>query len=442
MPAGGYLLDRFVITLDSTNHVFDLAARAWLPFNALKYPIFFHEYSHYLQNISTLSGFSDFSTELDLWWLFRETVDRNTLGSAGSATLQVPRGNWISLYQALWQTSAGSVDPAQGPRPDIIQFTITNVQLNSICLPLPNGNAVRSNMLIHGTALDGSTGVGSAIDFKFGTTAITEGLAGLLQEQLKTKWGGGPTILPIFPYDMLRSVGAYIAQGIDDYSLAMLATLSLQSNNPAELLHGMLEGWAKDPDVPNRLTNIVQTVVPRTSQAIATILGTDIPRLRATFTGKGEIGKGVVIILDRFQDALTHRLQNPFFDIEAAFNQGPPDAALRRLVNRHEPCLLLQKGGHQAEDELIEFGPVANSDALSVLHCAFEFYFAHLAGPAFVDTAQAQHQPCPFFGCCNVSLRVHAPALCQTTPWESPAWSGWASAGRCWYARGVASSAT
>lgn len=444
MPAGGYLLDRFLITLDQGNHVINSATNSFqLPIDPQKFSIFFHEYSHYLQNISTLSGFSHFSTELDLWWLFRETVDRNTLVSAGSGILSAQRRGWIQLYTTLWQTSLGSIYPVQGPLPNAAQFTVRTFHVQATNVPLVNGIATRSLLEIHGTAVDGTTGHPIPVTFQFGTDALTEGLAALLQEKLALGLGGQAPILPVFPYEVLRSLASHIAAGIDEYSLAMLATLALQSNDPVQALHGMLLQWANDPDVPNRLANIVAIEVPDTTAKITTILLTDIPRLRGAFTGAGEIGRGIVTVIGRFEDALKHRVQYPFFDIDAAFSPGPGARVPFALLNRHPACLVLQESSNQAPDELFEFGPpaAAQTDALSVLHSAFQFYFAHLRVTTFAPTGQIQTQICPFFSSCQLPLRNRDPQICQTKPWDGPHWQGWGGPDRCWYSRGVASSA-
>jgi len=71
----GYLPEKLIIRLGTEIRIVDSTGSP-VPFpTPAAFAVFMHEYMHYLHNISTVCGLSGFMNTLELWRLFRRTID-------------------------------------------------------------------------------------------------------------------------------------------------------------------------------------------------------------------------------------------------------------------------------------------------------------------------------------------------------------------------------
>src|SRR5690242_20263499 len=106
---GEYAPDRFMISLGPNAAFVDRSTLAPLPLDATCVSVLFHEYLHYLQNITTPAGYHSFRRALEVWRLFRETVGPGGT-SAGSASLTSERAEWVAQYLAVGDAFNGEVE--------------------------------------------------------------------------------------------------------------------------------------------------------------------------------------------------------------------------------------------------------------------------------------------------------------------------------------------
>jgi hypothetical protein len=90
----GYLPQAMIIRMSAALPVYDHSG------NVLHFPtptafgFFFHEYVHFLHNISTISGIAAFVNTVELWRCFRSTVRSDGAG-IGSGTLPTDRAQHL-----------------------------------------------------------------------------------------------------------------------------------------------------------------------------------------------------------------------------------------------------------------------------------------------------------------------------------------------------------
>src|SRR6266436_5318677 len=119
----GYLPQAMIIRMSAALPVYDHSS------NALQFPtpaasgVLFHEYIHFLHNISTISGGAAFINTVELWRCFRPTV-RPDGASIGSGTLPADRLQHLRTLLSYLAATRRNNAPASGQiqRPDSIKL--------------------------------------------------------------------------------------------------------------------------------------------------------------------------------------------------------------------------------------------------------------------------------------------------------------------------------
>src|SRR5258708_30919327 len=147
---GTYAPDRFLITLPAA---FGIVNPSDLTLNELdndQLSVLFHEYVHYLQNIATPAGFHSFHRALDLYRLFRETVNPDCT-SAGSKVMPEERQIWVRQYLSLADAFDGEVEP-EWSAPDFVpdSFAIEACETTVREMPLQSTFASVTEVIVTG----------------------------------------------------------------------------------------------------------------------------------------------------------------------------------------------------------------------------------------------------------------------------------------------------
>ena len=107
-----YLPESMLIKVGPELQLFPDANREGGIRNASAFGYFFHEYAHYLHNISTLSGIVVFINTIGLWRCFRLTFDESGF-SGGSAHVDAAKKEHLSTLMSYGRrtTAARSSPP-------------------------------------------------------------------------------------------------------------------------------------------------------------------------------------------------------------------------------------------------------------------------------------------------------------------------------------------
>ena len=95
-----YLPESMLITLSPAVSLLDSSGNLVGFRNPLSFSYFFHEYVHYLHNISTVSGIATFINTIELWRTFRVTID-DTGQSRGAAALSSSQQDHLATLRAV-----------------------------------------------------------------------------------------------------------------------------------------------------------------------------------------------------------------------------------------------------------------------------------------------------------------------------------------------------
>lgn len=288
---GTYAPERFLITLPPEFGIVDLADMALNRMDEDGLSVLFHEYVHYLQNISTPAGFHAFYRALELWRFFRETVGPGCT-SAGSSNLAAERQIWIEQYLALSDAFDGDIDFERNSpdfQPDKIVIESCDAQKTE--RPLGALQTTVTDVELSGWAMSGDEKE-EQFSYAFGAIAVMEGIAFELDQIVGAgeKAEKAPQPAPTLPYHALREVAALKVPGIETDVTLRLGCLSLLSNDPAGALIDLLERYGQLIGTGMSRDRAVRHIYDEAESVrllIDAIVNTDIPRLECVFANAG-----------------------------------------------------------------------------------------------------------------------------------------------------------
>jgi hypothetical protein len=438
-----YLPESMLITLSPAVSLLDSAGNLVGFSNPLSFSYFFHEYVHYLHNISTVSGIGAFINTVELWRTFRITIDDTGL-SEGSAALSRSQQDHLATLRAVLNGTRGSNPPATN---------ITNptkLRINSIrpeaIAKSQQGDLV--TVLICDAEVSDSSNTESCV-VQLGTLELLEGVAWLLEK--RAAQAVDPTVAisepPVFPYRVVEAAIDHAVPGLSEEAIICCVLSALQSTDAPDAFLQLLDiaktGVAQGDPVGALRRATVEALHQNQAQ-----IESVFARLENEFNGSGIFASTMQQVVGTARAALQRRLVDPFFEFTLIEEMKTTPDAFANAIERIAPCASLQQrpGGDDdvMRDLLLTFAPQPKAGGLDieagqrVMHCIFHFIRCHRSREGFVQTSSAPSLPCPFYTCCNLQLRQSDPAICKCTPWKSADWHQWdAEKGACWYGTGV-----
>jgi hypothetical protein len=449
---GTYAPDRFRITLGPEVPIVDATTLRLLPLDNDRLSVLFHEYAHYLQNIATPAGYHSFRKALDLWRLFKETVDPDG-SSRGSDALAPEKADWVSQFLAITRAFDGQVEPDLPKHVEAVSFTIAGVARSALTFQLGPATSLISDVQLTGEIKDKA---GSKLPFEYhlGAIAVMEGVAHELDQIVARGVTGSdsPTYQPPpFPYHVLRKFILHLLPAADTVTILRLGCLSLLSNDPAGALSDLCDfvgsKVAKKISFSAAMDDIFKTSTQIHALTDHAILAVDIPEHDSAFCNAGTLGLAVLHVNERFRRYLAARKINPFLELLALTENGNVDYdGIRRLFEQIPPCAVLQEStgsDNTLGRDLLwasDDSGFALRDEMAVLHSALHLMLSHLGKDSILETKYIDPCQCPFYTCCSLSLRRKNPGICKRKPWEAAHWPGWPDGERCWYGAAVLAS--
>lgn len=452
---GAYYPDAFSIRIESDPPLINPATLAMRTDDAEDFSTFVHEYWHYLQNLTTVAGFSSFESFHDLAARFHETLVQNADGtSVGSAALAGAHGQAVEELLEIMKARQGNDCPDEIDPQDVDTFEVVGVTIDDYALTR-NGQQVLLGRVRLAMRVRLDDGTETDVEMLFGQLCVEEGIAYEIDRMVA---GGGPGTpaadnAPAFPYFVLRELAqAHSAVDIHRIDLVALGTLALLTTDPAANFLDMLDDFGArriaGETAAQAFDGIWQALRPHSEQVINLIIDHDLPSIVAAYQGRGLLEHATEYLAENYTNLLRRRLQDPFFDIHPFANNNLNRPALEQLFHQTLPCDTIQSlpgDGHVVtRDLLVTFGVPPErwarlgyrpSDFLRTLECQVDYLFAHLSNSGFLASADAESR-CPFYTVCGLPLRRNHPAVCWEEPWRAfdPA-----QPHHCWYGTAVAS---
>ncbi len=443
---GSYAPNRFLITVDSS-HKIATAGGMPLRMSRKELSVFFHEYMHYLQNISTVIGLHEFICSYDMWRLFRETFDK-AQGCRGTKALPRQRRSWVKEIQDAGALRDGRTLSTPPARHTAVSFRIGGVSSSLVSKPFCGSSVEAHQVTLSGDVLY-PRGQPKQCTYQLGLIAIQESVAFELDQMVARTAGSTapqPHDAPVFPYKLLRSLRDYYEPSLTTMMLIKLATIAQQTNDPAGVLIDCLgqikQKVANGSTVASAFLDVQKFWHPQARRYLAAALQ-DVQTYSATITNGVYIKEAIRIICATFQSSLTARQADLYFDLAPFDSRGQCDfKKLQALIQKHKPCLVLQEGDGDetvvGRDTLFAFSPLPKRGidpeaALRTFHSALYLMLIHSPKRGFTPTHPSVAGTCPFFTSCRLPLRRNDPDICQYTPWDAASWAGWKAGLSCNY---------
>lgn len=421
----------------------DLGGSGAFP-TASAFGYFFHEYTHFLHNISTVSGIAAFINTVELWRCFRRTVDRSGY-SAGSATCDADRRRHLQTLIAYLTAARRNNRPPLTTIVSPVSITITSLT-EDIDVQGPNQNLL--SVLTCDVNVSDQSGRTEEVKVRVGTLELLESAAWLLERRMVIALNPQETISspPIFPYRVVEAVAHHAARGLEEEGILVCILTALQSSDAPQALKAVFEiadlalrnGNDPVPTLRQIAINNMHQCAAQLDQAFAT--------LEKEFSNDGVLARAIRRVIGAARRGFELRRADPIFEFRTIERIRSSSGSLADVIRSIPSCAILQirYGGEDqiGRDILGSFLPNVDEygqdpeGGLRTVHSAFDYIGRHRTETDLTNTQHARPGRCPFYTCCNLPLRKQQPNVCQSRPWESADWPEW-EGGACWYGTGV-----
>lgn len=441
----GYLPEKLIIRLGTEIRIVDSTGSP-VPFpTPAAFAVFMHEYMHYLHNISTVCGLSGFMNTLELWRLFRRTIDPMGF-SVGSS--QLDGATQEHLERLLHVLVAG-----RSVHQPSLRTVATPVSVEILSATLEEKVEDHRGVLLSTFACEAEVrddrGTAERCRIEIGIAEIMEAAAWLLERRLASALApdAAESPVPVFPYKLVSALAEHLLPEIAEETVLACILAALQSSDPADGLQQILRIAKKATDEGRDPLNATRSAAAEIVTTNESTLRQCLSRIEAEFAGNGIMAIAIRTILSAARDALARRRSNPFFEIELVDDLAACRLGIDTLMTQLPSCAVLQRNAgpdHELRRDLLAaFRPLNGDgsdpeDGLRVTHAVFDFMGRHTGTGALMATESLPPRQCPFYTCCDLRLRMVEPAICSCSPWRAADWHAWDHQGRCWYGTAVA----
>jgi len=448
--AGTYNPNHFLITLDHESRFINLNLPSKVDNQHLH--VFLHEYWHYLQNISTLSGYKAFDFTQHILPIFSKTLMTMKNGiSAGSSLLNADDKKSLETLLNLQVCLDGEGAPTDDMLNDYeVDFAIDKIEVINDERML-YGRKVPNHFLRLDCICSWPNGRTNKETMHLGSWAIEESIAYIVSKQIYAldKRQSDDLELPVFPYRVVEKLFDYILGPREQQWMvdSALATMALLTTHPGVDILQLAEAYKteiKSESPPEALRKVKAKHKGSMSSIVKTVQNKELPSLRRMHKGRGYSEGAINYIADVFSKAFNLRMSNPLFDIETVLPNVRMNALLA-MQKAYPPCDVLQRNSEHDDslprDTIFSFSPsvkgiLGPSDYIRSLHAQQDYMFAHLnMDGSFKKSSQCQPHMCPYYFCCTLDPRRNESKICLTSPWLAYDPTGNES---CWYTNGVA----
>lgn len=419
-PLATYLPESQIITLKKDMGCFqDPDNLEGFP-NIQSLSVFFHEWIHFLHNVSTTNGLVGFSQQIVLWSNFRWSINEKGHCIGSMHRDDVESENNLRIIRHLFSR----VKSGKGSIPGYIN---------------PNDISLHSYELKNGVTTNGYWEVSSKIACKFmsqgaifdveiGILEIIESVAYMLETRLVEKMDGTPLPSPIIPYQLVYILSKGISPKLkkDEIICAMLT--ALQNNDPAAMLLVTLE------EIKNRKRkkrqSILNDIAVRNIMEFKDSISEQLNQIESLFPVDEPMGDFVKLTIKRLKRNIKARIKKPFFELSIVEHTAKNPNYLNECIRKYGGCALISErhgdDNDVGRDVIYEFMLNEHKDdyseGLQIARSSFHFLNTHLdySTGGFVSSASITCSfKCPFFTTCEVELRKNMPDICANEPWLS-----------------------
>ena len=420
-----YLPDRQIITFSKEMLVFS----GNMPNGKFQDPqevsYFFHEWLHYLHNVSTIHGISAFSSLIGLWNAFRFTTDKLGFGHGefnGTSTEILKTQTYTKI---LSTTRRPTGSPSTGSTL-VERFRIV------ACSPTGDVDGVPDQLDL---IVEESNEAGDNVRYQkmFGPTEILESVAYLLESRLLVDaFGQDQSLAPAFPYHALTLLARNVAPSLSEREILLCGLTSLQSTFPVDAVFQLLNVCDRLKGSGEDVNTVLERFSIQNLQEHAAKVRAGLDEISAMFPSDTGIAQAVKSTASYMRANLDVRLTKPFFELELIEDirmAGPGGfhKLMDRFLEKYGICSCRQEQDGLAtdigRDILFNFAIVSKDDKLNesrlILLASFDHLIGHLMRDGTFQHTEAVKRRCPFYTSCIESTRQDHPDDCGNRPWRA-----------------------
>lgn len=442
---GKFAPDTMLITMYPKHALVDNDDRA-LSLDLRGTSYLFHEWIHYIHNVSTVHGASCFLTVVSYWNDFRFTMLRGN-ESQGSDVLDDGHKASLEKQQKLLATGRG---PSGKTLPPGVRVKNCRVLCANAGAVDEDGIEASANLIVEvcrrRTRRSRRT---KTYDIAFSATDLLESIAYMLEARFLWSLNReSPLKVAVDPYQTLFLIGRAIAPLLSKHEILICGIASLQWTAPVGKVLSLLKMCNEWKLSKVSIEASLAQMVTSHLKAERAVLDKWLMSIETMFPVDGPLARAVLEVLSYLRANLNHRRSAPFFElrlIEQLRAAGVVGfrACMSELMQLHGICSVEQVR-HGPDDKVgrdvpLEFsvmsGDAVKTEGRRVMIASFEFAMGHLQdGGEIRKTLAMRSTKCPFYASCTLPERIEQPMVCKRTPWDSLKWN--ASSG-CWYRAGA-----
>lgn len=441
-----YMPDRQLITFSQDIKILpkvEASKKTTLSLDIRETSYFFHEWMHYLHNISTLHGIGAFVALAEIWSAFRFTTD--SLGiSSGQINHTDPESFQVKSLIAIIAAARKSMN-LKLPR----DIAPGDVSVKAFAEKNASESVVATQLEIS-IVLKNKLGDQTTSTMTLGPGELLESVAFLLEKRFLERLAGLQTEqFPVVPYHVLTIFAHHIDPSLTEEDVLLCGLFSLQFTSPVSDLENILRKCASIDSGSGKRRQYLEKLVIEHMTLYESEYQEWLNRLDRMFPLEKSMGRAVIETIRYMRKNLLTRKERPFFEldfIEEMHHKGASHfhEIMNRLMTTHGMCAGKQEHPGLIDeierDQLFDFTITGQDEELRtarrVMLASFEYVLRHISNDnnGFLDTKYAKNFPCPFYTSCNLQVRHNKPEICKTQPWRTLEFS---ADNLCWYAEGV-----
>lgn len=401
-------------------------------------PALFHEFLHYLHEVSTVIGNASMGLSLTMKACFTSWLDRdlNSARSEGMAAANVR----IDEYAKAWTT----MSVIDGTDQQVISGKMDGVLGYQLITQPTEFSSDQGYQLMPIEVpkikfIDRYQGLEYHHELFFGKFYLYEGLAYELDRIVDKQYYKRKSINDVYKmteYTVLRQFAKHLFKNITKESYLSLAVMSLQYLNSGEmfiiLAKEVKENAAKGIDQKTSIKNIKARVSALLIESRAAFFEAQDEYV-ILYAGRPELQQAFRFITEENKRLYQERIKNPCFEIDLIFTGN-----FRDLLDKLQICDYMYEfkdDDKYMRDFLGTTLDEETSQALKALIAYDDYYYRH--NGLSTEKVEQQSHECPFFTCCHLQQRTDHADICAKTPWRIFEISQQTDKRFCWYGSGV-----
>src|SRR6185312_191952 len=450
---GAYIPNQFYFIINTnktrlqaglTQGVYQLTAQQQHLLQLENLPVLFHEYFHYIQETSTMSGIASMLQDIRMKRAFMHWLDPNldsseSLGFAQDMTVTDAYINARSVLQAI-----------DGNGPEIaenrILLSVLNYKFKTqvVQVASPGGGYITSKLNIPKVEFSFSDGKGNILTglLEFGRFYLYEGLAYELDREIDRQTKNLTQINDTSKnseYTVLRMLAQFLFPNVKTRTFLSLAIISLQAEECGksfiELLRDVKinenKGVRQEDSIAKIKSNISSQMISMQND-----FNDNQDGLADHFKGRQQLHAAYSYIASVIKSNFAARINNPCFEVDIVF-----DGNFLQILNISPTCDYIYEFADTNEFMRDFFGSTLPSNISQHLTSliAFDHYFNSHQYLTTLEVEKNDHM-CPFFYCCDAQRRITDEDDCRTKPWRVFEKDRKGDQHYCWYGQGVGNS--